>query len=75
MPTSATNIISEKVDLLNKTIEKANSLHDFEKEAQIFCHEVKPLMATIRNSADYLEGIVEDGIWPLAKYREMMFIR
>lgn len=70
-----TNIISEKVDLLNKTIEKANSLHDFEKEAQIFCHEVKPLMATIRNSADYLEGIVEDGIWPLAKYREMMFIR
>ncbi|MFK8104038.1 MAG: glutamine synthetase III [Saprospiraceae bacterium] len=40
-----------------------------------FCKKVKPLMDKIRAHADDLELILDDKDWPLAKYREMMFLR
>lgn len=69
------NLISTNVDSLEKEIVNAHHESDFEATAYAFCHKVKPLMAAVRESADHLEGIVEDSVWPLAKYREMMFIR
>lgn len=69
------NLISINVNALEKEISNAHHEDDFEATAYAFCLKVKPLMAVVRNSADHLEGIVEDSIWPLAKYREMMFIR
>ncbi len=69
------NLISTNVEALEKEIINAHHEGDFEATAYAFCLKVKPLMATVRISADHLEGIVEDSVWPLAKYREMMFIR
>jgi len=31
-------------------------------------------MATVRASADVLEAMVADDLWPLATYQEMLFI-
>jgi len=38
------------------------------------CNEVLPAMAAVRKTADMLEGIVADDLWPLATYQEMLFI-
>ena len=35
---------------------------------------VLPAMAAVRKTADLLEGIVADDLWPLATYQEMLFI-
>lgn len=69
------NSVSNNIGKLDIEIEGAHHKSDFEATAYAFCHNVKPLMADIRDAVDHLEGIVEDSIWPLAKYREMMFIR
>ena len=69
------NLVSTKINELEQEIENAHHQPDFEAVAYAFCHKVKPLMAEIRTSVDHLEGKVEDNVWPLAKYREMMFIR
>ena len=42
--------------------------------AKHLCNEVIPAMAAVRKSADALEGIVADDLWPLATYQEMLFI-
>jgi glutamine synthetase len=40
-----------------------------------YCKEVLPAMSAVRKTADELEGIVADDLWPLATYQEMLFIK
>jgi glutamine synthetase len=42
--------------------------------AKHLCNAVLPAMAGVRKTADLLEGIVADDLWPLATYQEMLFI-
>jgi glutamine synthetase len=44
-------------------------------EAQHFCDEVIPAMASVRKFADELETWVADDLWPLPTYQEMLFIK
>jgi glutamine synthetase len=40
------------------------------------CHDtIAPMFDTIRYKIDKLELIVDDALWPLPKYRELLFIR
>ena len=43
--------------------------------AIVFHDEIIPYLESIRESADSLELIVDDRVWPLPKYREMLFVR
>jgi glutamine synthetase len=52
---------------------KASALEDVKKQAKAYCHKVKPLMDEIRIHCDELELFIDDDLWPLAKYREMLF--
>jgi glutamine synthetase len=54
---------------------KANSMEDVEKKALAYCDNVKVHFDEIRYHADKLELIVEDELWPLPKFRELLFIR
>ena len=52
--------------------------HDFadaHAHMTFLCTTVLVLMETVRSHADALEMIVSDDLWPLAKYREMLFIK
>jgi glutamine synthetase len=40
-----------------------------------YCDDVLPAMVAVRKTADELEGIVADDLWPLATYQEMLFIK
>ncbi|MFM7566345.1 MAG: glutamine synthetase III [Flavobacteriales bacterium] len=54
---------------------KANAMEDVEKKALAYCDNVKIHFDEIRYHADKLELIVEDELWPLPKFRELLFIR
>ncbi len=67
-------IISEKEAMIEAR-KKANKLGDTREMAIAYCDTVKPYMDSIRYHADKLELLVEDELWPLPKYREMLFTR
>ncbi|WP_298550846.1 glutamine synthetase III [uncultured Algibacter sp.] len=54
---------------------KANNIEDIEKKAHAYCNNVKSLFDDIRYHCDKLELLVDDEIWPLTKYRELLFTR
>lgn len=69
------NFIIEHVDQLVEARRVANRLTD-ERERAIAYHDtVAPLLEETRYHVDKLELIVDDELWPLPKYREMLFIR
>ncbi|PRX40306.1 glutamine synthetase III family protein [Salegentibacter salegens] len=53
----------------------ANKLDDIEKKAFAYCDDVKPYFDDIRYHCDKLELLVDDELWPLTKYRELLFTR
>jgi len=74
--------ISGHIEKINKGItdminarKKANKMDDAEKRAFEYCDEVKPYFEEIRYHCDKLELLVDDEIWPLTKYRELLFTR
>lgn len=54
---------------------KANAIEDVQEKANAYCEYVKPYFDEIRYHADKLEFIMDDELWPLIKYREMLFTR
>ncbi len=62
------------ISKLEQILDKAKSLEDIEKQAEEYCKSVLPAMLELRKIADNLEENTEDSIWPLPKYREMLFI-
>ncbi len=69
----------EKINAgINNMIEarkKANHTDDVTKRAHLYCDEVKPYFEDIRYHCDKLELLVDDEIWPLTKYRELLFTK
>lgn len=51
---------------------KANKNQDAYKRAKAYSSKVKPLFDGIRENCDNLEMLIDDEIWPLTKYREML---
>ena len=68
-----TNAISRDVEALVEARKKANRIEDIAQRAKVYSREVKDLMDKVRYSADHLEMIVDDEMWPLPKYRELLF--
>lgn len=46
-----------------------------EVRAKMYCDTVIPMLTDIRYDCDKLELLVDDELWPLTKYRELMFIK
>ena len=74
--------IAERTERIESLAEKltearrvANRIADIHQRAIAYHDTVCPKMDLIRNECDHLEMIVEDGLWTLPKYRELLFIR
>ena len=65
--TGVNNMVEER--------KKANKIQDSEKRAKLYCNKVKPFFDDIRYHCDKLELMVDDEIWPLTKYRELLFTK
>ncbi len=66
--------ISTKVEKMINERKKANKLEG-QKSADAYCTRVKPYFDEIRYHCDKLEQLIDDELWPLTKYREMLFTR
>lgn len=67
--------ILEGVERMTDARHKANRMPDERAKALAYHDTVLPLMTEIREHADALELIVDDEMWTLPKYRELMFVR
>ena len=67
------NTLSEDTQALVEARKKANRITDMAQRALSYSTEVMEQMARVRNSADNLEMLVDDALWPLPKYRELLF--
>ncbi len=67
--------INKNVDLMTEERKKANNLTTAEKQADAYCEKVKPYFEIIREHCDKLELLVDDEMWTLTKYRELLFTR
>lgn len=79
-----TNIkeISEHISEIKNAIEEmitqrkiANRIDDHVKKAEAYYNNVIPYFSEIRAHVDKLELMVDDEIWPLPKYRELLFLK
>ncbi len=74
--------ISGHIDEINKGIiqmvetrKTLDKIEDEFKKAYAYCENVLPFLNDIRYHCDKLELVVDDDLWPLAKYRELLFCR
>jgi glutamine synthetase len=67
--------IKDKVAEMLEERKKANRIEDLEDQALAYNLKVFPYLAEIREHVDKLELMVDDELWPLPKYREMLFIK
>ena len=67
--------INTKVEKMIDERKKANALTNTEEMANAYCDKVKPYFDEIRYHADKLELLVDNEIWTLTKYREMLFTK
>jgi glutamine synthetase len=54
---------------------KALAIDDLAERARLFSTQVVPYFSTIRAAVDQLETLVDDSLWRLPKYRELLFVR
>jgi glutamine synthetase len=71
------NHITEINALVIKMTEDRRKANKFEglHKAQAYSKKVKPYFEQIRFHCDKLETMVDDNLWPLTKYRELLFTR
>jgi len=67
------NDISSDVYALVEARKKANRIENISDRAKVYSRDVKDMMDKVRFSADNLEMIIDDELWPLPKYRELLF--
>ena len=73
--TDLTKSLSEDLPRLMEAKSAADSIDDAGQRAEAYADQVKPLFVDVRASIDKLEGLVDDKIWPMPKYRELLFLR
>ncbi|WP_108822747.1 glutamine synthetase III [Dysgonomonas sp. Marseille-P4361] len=69
------NAINAKVHAMIDARKVANSIEEEREKAIAYHDNVAPYLDEIRYHVDKLELIVDNDMWPLAKYRELLFIR
>ena len=70
-----TAAIETGVEELVEARKVANKIEDEHAKAIAYHDTIAPMFDTIRYQIDKLELIVDDALWPLPKYRELLFIR
>ena len=82
--TAQQDILKTSLELVNKIyastreilaqVDALSSIHDEAKKADTLCSKVKTRMDELREYVDALEEIVDDELWPMPKFWEMLFI-
>ncbi|MDT3366665.1 MAG: glutamine synthetase III [Bacteroidota bacterium] len=68
------NSLSDGVAALVEERRKANRVPDINEKARLYSTAVMAAMQRVREDADNLEMLVDDSLWPLPKYRELLYL-
>jgi glutamine synthetase len=71
--TKLVGTFEQRIETLENTM--AHTGHDLRGEVKHFHDDVIPAMVSLRETADQIETILPDDLWPLPTYREMLFIK
>jgi glutamine synthetase len=63
----------DAIGALEHAQHEAHAAGGVQAEARVFCDKVIPAQGALREVADELETLVDDDLWPLPKYRELLF--
>ncbi|SDE26040.1 glutamine synthetase [Mucilaginibacter pineti] len=69
------NFIKNNVEQMVNERKKANAIEDIRQRAIDYDEKVKTFFQPIRYNVDKLEQLVDDTLWPLPKFRELLFIK
>jgi glutamine synthetase len=69
------NFIKSNVEQMVDERKKANAIEDLREKAISYDENVKSFFQPIRYHVDKLEQLVDDSLWPLPKFRELLFIK
>ncbi len=69
------NFIKQKTDEMVEARKYANKIENEREKAMAYCEKIAPYFDEIRYHIDKLELTVDDEMWTLPKYRELLFIR
>ena len=69
------NFIKSNVEEMVSERKKANIIEDIRDKAIAYDEKVKTYFDPIRYHVDKLEQLVDDSLWPLPKFRELLFIK
>jgi len=69
------NIVKADIEEMVEARKKANTIENMRDKAIEYDEKVKPFFQSIRYHADKLEQLVDDSLWPLPKFRELLFIK
>ena len=69
------NAIKTNVDAMVEERKKANKIENLRELAIAYDEKVKAYFEPIRNHVDRLEQLIDDKLWPLPKFRELLFIK
>ncbi len=67
--------VVDSLERLRAALAEADAMHEEMEEARLLSSRVRPAMDEARAAADHLEHLVDDGLWGLPKYREMLFVK
>ena len=65
--------LKKQTEMMTDARRSANKLKDINKKAYAYCDNVKPYFDKIRTHCDKLESVMDNNLWPLTKYRELLF--
>ncbi|TCC99808.1 glutamine synthetase III family protein [Pedobacter psychroterrae] len=68
-------IVKTSIDAMLEERKKTNAIEDSREKAIGYDENVKSYFDTIRYHTDKLEQIVDDSVWPLPKFRELLFVK
>lgn len=69
------SIVKTSIDTMLEERKKVNKVDDTREKAIGYDEKVKSHFDTIRYHVDKLEQIVDDSVWPLPKFRELLFLK
>jgi glutamine synthetase len=67
--------LREDFHFLIEARKEANKIENFPERAMVYSNTVLPYIDKLRRVVDKLEMVVDDELWPLPKYRELLFLR
>lgn len=69
------NTIKANVDAMTEQRKKASKIENSRDQSVAYDEKVKPYFEPIRDHVDSLEQLVDDELWPLPKFRELLFLK